>query len=173
MDFSKQKVLIAYFSKTGENWYKNGLAQLPVGNTAQMASFIQKGTGGDLFEIVPLQAYPDGYYACCDAAKIEFKKKERPAIKSSKDIGPYDVIFIGYPTWFGTLPMPLFTWIEAQSWQGKIVIPFNTSEGSGFGKGVKDLQTSCVGAEVKEGLSLRGYKVASSEQEILAWTKSI
>jgi flavodoxin len=151
MDFANKKILIAYFSKKGENWYTNGLAKLPIGNTEKMAKLIQKAVGGDLFEIVSKKEYPDGYYACCDVAKVEMKAKARPELATMKDAKSYDVIFVGYPTWWGTLPMPIFTFLDANDFHGKILIPFNTSEGSGFGHGVKDLEKECPGAILKNG----------------------
>jgi|LAHS01.1.fsa_nt_gb flavodoxin len=173
MDFANKKILIAYFSKKGENWYTNGLAKLPIGNTEKMAKLIQKAVGGDLFEIVSKKEYPDGYYACCDVAKVEMKAKARPELVTMKDTKPYDVIFVGYPTWWGTLPMPIFTFLDANDFQGKILIPFNTSEGSGFGHGVKDLEKECPGAILKNGLALAGHEVDSKEEAIQQWLKTL
>ncbi|MFA6619529.1 MAG: flavodoxin [Bacilli bacterium] len=173
MDFAGKKVLIAYFSKRGENWWIKDLQSLKVGNTEKMAVLIQKTTGGDLYPIVAKKDYPDGYYACCDAAKLELQSKVRPELVELKKVDAYDIIFIGYPTWCGTLPMPIFTFLEANNFQGKIVIPFNTSEGSGFGHGVKDLQNVCPGASIKNGLALRGHLVEESEKEIQTWLKTL
>lgn len=173
MDFSQRRVLIAYFSKTGENWYTNGLASLAVGNTKKMALLIQKACGGDLFEISAKSPYPDGYYACCDVAKKEYQTHARPELSELKSVEDYDVVFVGYPTWWGTLPMPIFTFLEANNFQGKTVIPFNTSEGSGFGRGVKDIMASCPGATFKEGLALRGHEVDDKHQEVTQWLKNL
>jgi flavodoxin len=173
MEFAGKKVLIAYFSKRGENWWIKDLQSLKVGNTEKMAAMIQKITGGDLYPIVAKKDYPDGYYACCDAAKVELKEKARPELLDLKKIEGYDIVFIGYPTWWGTLPMPIFTFLEANNFAGKIVIPFNTSEGSGFGHGVKDLMKACPGATFKEGLALRGHEVDQSEEAIEKWLKTL
>jgi flavodoxin len=173
MDFAGKKVLIAYFSKRGENWWISDLQSLKVGNTEKMAALIEKTTGGDFYQIVAKKEYPDGYYACCDAAKAELKAKARPELVELKSVAPYDIIFVGYPTWWGTLPMPIFTFLEANDFKNKIVIPFNTSEGSGFGHGVKDMEKACPGATFKEGLALRGHRVESSEEDIKAWLKAL
>jgi flavodoxin len=173
MDFANKKVLIAYFSKKGENWYTHGLATLSIGNTEKMAKLIQKVSGGDLFEVVSKTAYPDGYYACCDAAKKELKAHARPELVAQKSVADYDVIFVGYPTWWGTLPMPLFSFLEANDFHGKTVIPFNTSEGSGFGHGVKDMEKACPGALFKEGLALPGHSVDASEEAIASWLRNL
>lgn len=173
MDFAGKKVLIAYFSKRGENWWIKDLQTLKVGNTEKMAALIQKTSGGDLYPIVPKKDYPDGYYACCDAAKAELQSKARPELVELKKVDGYDIIFIGYPTWWGTLPMPIFTFLDANNFRNKIVIPFNTSEGSGFGHGVKDLQKACPGAIFKNGLALRGHLVEGSEEDIQTWLKAL
>jgi flavodoxin len=173
MDFKNKKVLIVYFSKKGENWWTKSLTSLKVGNTDAFAHLIQKQIGGDLFEVERVAEYPDGYYACCDEAKVELKAKARPAIKEHHSAAPYDVIFIGYPTWWGTLPMPLFTWIEENDLKGKTIIPFNTSEGSGFGKGVSDLKKALPESNFLEGLALRGHGVLTSEEAIQAWLNNL
>src|SRR5574344_601379 len=173
MDFTGKRILIAYFTKKGENWYTSGLASLPVGNTEKMAKLIQKQIGGDLYEISAKTPYPDGYYACCDAAKKELQAKARPELAAMKDVKDYDIIFIGYPTWWGTLPMPIFTFLEANEFKKKIVIPFNTSEGSGFGHGIKDLQKALPEATFRNGLALTGHEVDEKEEEIKQWLKTL
>ena len=173
MDFSGKKILIAYFSKRGENWWITDLQSLKIGNTEKMAALIQKAIGGDTYRIVAKKEYPDGYYACCDVAKIERKNHERPELVESKKVDGYDIVFVGYPTWWGSLPMPMFTFLEANDFAGKILIPFNTSEGSGFGRGISDLEKACPGALLKTGLSLRGHDVEQKEEEIISWLKAL
>jgi flavodoxin len=173
VEFAGKKILIAYFSKKGENWYTHGLAQLPVGNTEKMAKLIQEDCGGDLFEIARQEAYPDGYYACCDEAKKEMQAKAFPPLAKDHDVAAYDIIFVGYPIWWGTLPRPVFTFLEAHDFQGKILIPFNTSEGSGLGHGVQDISAACAGAKVTKGLALYGHEVDTSEKEIATWLKNL
>lgn len=174
MNFQKKKVLVAYFSKKGENWCKDGLAKLEKGNTEIFAETIAKLTGADLFEIVPEEAYPDGYEACCKAAKKEFNEKARPAIKNHKDAKDYEVIFVGWPCWWGTMPMPVLTWLDENGHlSGKTVIPFETNEGSGWGKGEKDIQAELPEASVLAGLAMRGHKVGESESVIKHWLENL
>ncbi len=173
MDFKNKKVLIVYFSKKGENWWTTSLASLTVGNTERFAKIIQGIAGGDLFEVVRKKEYPDGYYACCDEAKIEFHAKARPELLAHHSSEGYDVVFIGYPTWWGTLPMPLFSWIEENNLAGKILIPFNTSEGSGFGTGLKDLAKEAPNSTILQGLALKGHNVEKSEGEIETWLANL
>ena len=101
-----------------------------------------------------------------DVAKEELNAKARPAIKDDIDISKYDTIYIGWPCWWGTLPMCLFTFIEKHDWAGKTVIPFTTHEGSGFGSGLRDLKAAVQGATVTQGLSLRGTAARSSDAQI-------
>jgi Flavodoxins len=173
MDFAGKRILIVFFSKKGENWYTHGLADLSEGNTAKMAKIIQKNLGGDLFEIIRKEPYPNGYYACCDEAKKEMKTLSCPELLEMKSVKDYDVIFLGYPTWWGTLPRPLFTFLDANDFHGKTLIPFNTSEGSGFGHGVEDLKKTCPGVNLRKGLALPGHAVDGSEQEIATWLKNL
>ena len=173
MDFKNKRVLIVYFSKKGENWWTKSLTSLKVGNTDAFAHLIQKQIGGDLFEVERAKEYPDGYYACCDEAKLEVNNKARPEIKEHHSADGYDVIFIGYPTWWGTLPMPLFTWIGENDLKGKTIIPFNTSEGSGFGVGANDLKKALPNSHFLEGLALRGHDVLNSEGAIKTWLASL
>ena len=121
-----KKVLVVFFSHTGENY---GVGNITKGNTCIVAEMIAEATGGELFEIVPVQKYPETYDACVDLAKKEKSAGARPAIKSDIAVEEYDTVFIGYPNWWGDMPMPVYTFIERHDWQGKNVIPFCTHEG--------------------------------------------
>jgi len=101
-----------------------------------------------------------------DVAKEELNSKARPEIKGDIDISKYDTIYIGWPCWWGTLPMCMFTFIEKHDWTGKTVIPFTTHEGSGFGSGLSDLKAAVKGATVTKGLSIQGTNARSSDAQI-------
>lgn len=147
-----KKVLVVYFSRTGENY---GVGNIKEGNTKIVAEMIATQTKGDLFEIVPEKAYPEGYDACTEVAKAEKSGNVRPAIKGDKHVEDYDVIFIGYPIWWGDAPMPVYTFIDKHQWQGKTVIPFCTHEGSGMCNEA-EIKTACKGAEELKGLGIYG-----------------
>lgn len=147
------KVLVAFFSHTGENY---GVGVIQKGNTHIIAEMIADCTGGDLFEIVPVQEYPKEYTPCTEVAQTEKSENARPAIKADKDIADYDTIYIGYPIWWGDAPMPVYTWIEKQQWQGKTVIPFCTHEGSGLGSSPDYIGAACKGATIGRGLAIQG-----------------
>ena len=111
-------------------------------------------TGGDLFEVDTVKTYPADYYACIDEAKAELRNGDRPEVKAYADnMDEYDTIFIGYPNWWGTMPMAMFTFLEHYDLSGKKILPFCTNEGSGMGGSERDLKKICKGADVKTGLS--------------------
>lgn len=174
MSTTKQKILVAYFPRTGENY---NVGYIKKGNTRIIAEIIAKKTNGDLFEIEPAKAYPDDYDACVNQATKEREQKARPDIKTDKSIDDYDIIFIGYPIWWSDAPMPVYTWIEKHKWQGKTVIPFCTHEGSGLGDTQSYLKKSCAGAEVKKGLAITGTTAqrqpAEAEKMIADWLQKL
>ena len=152
---AQNKVLIAYFSRTGENY---AVGTITKGNTARVAEEIQKLTNGQLFEIKSDRKYSDNYKTCCDQAKEDLNKNARPKLLADvKDMSQYDTIYLGYPIWWGTMPMPVLSFIEAHGGlKGKTIIPFCTHEGSSFGSSLSDLKKACPQATIKSGLSIQG-----------------
>lgn len=164
------KVLIVYFSRADENY---NVGTIEKGNTEIIAEMIRENVGGTLFHIERTTAYPASYNACIDEAKAEQNANARPAIKADVSVEDYDVIFLGYPIWWGDLPMPMYTFIENHDWNGKIVCPFVTHEGSGLSGTVSYLRTKLSGATVKEGLAIRGATAQNSRdsarQSVVSW----
>lgn len=165
-----KKVLVVFFSHTGENY---GVGNITKGNTCIVAEMIAEATGGELFEIVPVQKYPETYDACVDLAKQEKSAGARPAIEGDIAVEEYDTVFIGYPNWWGDMPMPVYTFIERHDWQGKNVIPFCTHEGSGLSNTEKYIAEACKGATVGKGLAMRGTTAQNSREQakksVLTW----
>ena len=154
------KILIAYYSRTG--------------NTRSVANEIQKNVGGDIFEIKTNHSYPDEYQATTAQAKNEKNSKFRPPLASEvANIDSYDVIFVGYPIWWGTMPMVVFSFLEKYNFAGKTIIPFCTHGGSGLSDSVSDIKNTLPQANVLPGFSLRGSEVGKSQTEIANWLKSI
>ena len=148
------KILIAYFSRTGENYNVGVISE---GNTAKFAKEIAAQTGGDLFEIVPVNAYPSAYSEMLPIATDEKNSDARPAIRDSvQNFADYDTVFLGYPIWWGDLPMILHTFMESYDFTGKTVIPFNTHEGSGQSGTQSEIAKKLSGATVLQGLAIRG-----------------
>ena len=162
--------LVVYFSRAGENSFGGELKNIEKGNTEVIAEYIQEFTGAELFKVEPAVEYPADYMKCIDVAKKEQQSDARPEIKEAlNDISGYDRIFIGFPNWWGTLPMPMFTQLEQLDFAGKTVKPFVTHEGSGFGSAEKDIKKICNGAEVKRGLSIPGAEVYDAKGMVRSW----
>lgn len=155
---SKPKVLVAYFSWSG--------------NTRTVANQISEFMGGDMFEIKPQTPYSSNYRECVDFAKVEKQQNARPAIVGKVDnIGQYDIIFVGYPNWWATLPMPVFTFMESYDFKGKILIPFVTHGGGGAQQCFTDFTKLTSKYETKKGLLLNGSSVGSAKPQVQKWLK--
>lgn len=164
--------LIIYFSRAGENYFGGELKNIEKGNTEVIAEYIKDLTSADLFKVEPANEYPLDYMECIDVAQKEQENDARPEIKEAlTDIGEYDVIYIGFPNWWGTLPMPMWTQLEQLDFEGKTVKPFVTHEGSGFGSAERDLKKLCEGADIKKGLSIPGANVYDAKDIVARWVK--
>ena len=162
--------LVIYFSRNGENYFGGELKNIEKGNTEVISEYIKEICDADLFKVEAANDYPDDYMKCIDVAKKEQQSDARPEIKETiSDISKYDTIFIGFPNWWGTLPMPMFTQLEQLDFTGKIIKPFVTHEGSGFGSSLNDLKKLCNGAEIKKGLSIPGANVYDSKNIVKSW----
>ena len=166
------KNLIVYYSRKGQNYWNGSIKNLAKGNTEIVAEFIQKAVGGDLLEIETVKRYSDDYYACIDEAQKELRANARPELKSYlESLDDYDNIFVGYPNWWGTMPMAVFTFLEHYDLSGKKIIPFCTNEGSGMGSSERDLKKICPGAEILKGLSIHGAESANGEKQVSDWAR--
>ena len=162
--------LVIYFSRNGENYFGGELKNIEKGNTEVIAEYIQELDGADLFKVETVIPYPDDYMECIDVAKKEQLVAGRPKLKEYLDnIDQYDTIYVGFPNWWGTLPMAMFTQLEKLDFTGKIVKPFVTHEGSGFGSSQKDLKKLCEGALIKKGLSIPGANVYGAKDAVKSW----
>ena len=162
--------IVIYFSRSGENYFGGVLKNIEKGNTEVIAEYIQELDNADLFKVEPADEYPDDYMKCIDVAKKEQKDDARPEIKETlASIDEYDTVYIGFPNWWGTMPMPMFTQLEQLNFAGKTVKPFVTHEGSGFGSSQKDLKKLCEGALIKKGLSIPGANVYDAKDAVKTW----
>lgn len=147
------KSLVVYFSHTGENY---AVGKITEGNTAIVAKMIAAKTGSDTFEIIPEKDYPASYKSCTDVAKTEQKQNARPAYKGDVDTSGYDTIYLGYPIWWGDMPMVVYTFLEKHDLGGKTILPFCTHEGSGVSGTDGKIKRLCKNASVKSALAVRG-----------------
>ena len=166
---SKKKSLIAYYSRRGQNYAGGSIVNLPVGNTEVIAKKIQELVGGDLFQIDTVNQYPIDYMETTRVAQRELDADARPELTNVVDnMDEYEVIYLGYPNWWGTMPMAVFTFLESYNFSRKTIIPFCTHEGSGMG-GSRDIQLLCPKAKVLSGLAIRGSGVSHAGKEVLGW----
>lgn len=163
-------ILIAYFSHPGQNYVNGDIVDLAVGNTEVAAKKLAAITGGRLFRIEQAQTYPQDYHELTEVAKKELRAGARPALKSAPpDMAGVDLLLLGYPNWWGTMPMPVWSFLQALDTSGKKIAPFCTNEGSGMGRSEKDLRALCPGAVILPGLPLIGHKVAGSDEALRTW----
>ncbi|MDD3260398.1 MAG: flavodoxin [Oscillospiraceae bacterium] len=163
--------LVVYFSHTGKNYVNGSITELKKGNTAVAAEMIAAITGADLFEIEPAREYPFHYQDCTAAAQKELQTGARPKLAKTIDTGRYDVLYLGYPNWWGTMPMPILTFLEGQDLSGKVILPFCTNEGSGMGNSERDLKKACPKSTLQKGLAIRGSQVTAAKSAIEKWIK--
>ena len=167
-------ILVAYFSRAGQNYGHGGVIDLPKGNTEILAEAIAADLGAPLFQIDTVEPYPVDYYATTDQAKRELREKARPAIKGPlPGMAGVDAIVLGYPNWWGTVPMAVKTFLDALDLEGVTIAPLCTNEGSGLGGSVGDLRRSYPAARVVDGLSITGTSAASSTGTAITWAKRV
>lgn len=164
--------LIVYFSRRGENYVSGQLKKLSVGNTEVAAEMIQQLTQAELFRLEPVQAYSDDYNDCIAEAQADQRRDARPELKRyPESLNNYETIYLGYPNYWGTMPMCVFTFLERFDFTGKTILPFCTHEGSGMGRSETDVKRLCPGATIKKGLALHGGSVKSAKADIEKWLK--
>ena len=150
---TNEKILVVYYSRTGEEY---GLGNITKGNTAIIAELIAQKVSGDLFEIKPVTPYPDDYEECKKVASREKASKARPPFVGDIDISGYDIIFCGYPIWYGDAPQVVYTFLEGHDFGGKKIVPFCTHGGSGLSSTDQNIMLTCPTAQILQGFAIRG-----------------
>lgn len=164
--------LIVYFSRAGENYFSGALRSVPVGNTQRAAELLSGLTGADLFPLEPVQPYADSYNECIAQAQDDLRRDARPElVRWPEDLDRYDTIYLGYPIYWGTIPMPVATFLERSDLSGKTIRPFCTHEGSGLARSVADIRRLCPDATVGTGLAIQGGRVSQAGQALKAWAE--
>ena len=162
--------LVAFYSRADENYFGGTMKYISVGNTEKAAKKIAELTGAELFKIEQTVPYAADYYTCIDQAKKDLQVKARPELVSLPEtLDGYDEIYLGYPNYWGTMPMAVYTFLEAFDFTGKKIRPFCTHEGSGLSGTERDIKKAAKGAEVTKGLAINGSAVDSAEQKISDW----
>lgn len=156
----ENRVLVAYFSKTG--------------NTEILAKEIAAETGGTLARIRATQPYPADKKANMERTKAEYENGARPAIECDVlDVSDYDVIFVGYPLWCAKAPAPIFTFLESHDLSGKKIVPFVTYGGSPFARGTEDIRLLAPEAEVSRPIAVRASRVSSCGKAVRAAARKL
>ena len=149
-----KSVLVVYFSHTG--------------TTKGVSEYLHELVGGDLIEIEPVNPYPEGYSDALDPAKQEQRENARPEIANAiEHFDSYEVIYLGYPIWWGTTPMIINTLLESYDFSGKTVVPYATSGGTGIGQSISDIKSEIPDADVKDGLLVK------SNDDIIPWLQGM
>ncbi len=164
---SSNKSIVVYFSRTGEQY---GVGVIEKGNTAIVADMIAEQTGADSFEILPKNDnYPMTYKELTDIAKEEQNQNARPKIKDTvQNFEQYDTVYLGYPIWWGDLPMICYTFLESYDFSGKTIIPFCTHAGSGNAGTQSKIQSAVPSATVKEVLAITGTDTQNNPDSVKA-----
>ncbi len=164
--------LVVFYSRADENYFGGSLKTIRIGNTEKVAHIIEGLSGAKLFKIEQKIPYSKDYNTCIAQAKKDKQANERPELLHlPEDLNDYDEIFLGYPNYWGTMPMAVYTFLESYDFNGKVIHPFCTHEGSGLSHTEGDIQKSTKGAIVTKGLAIKGSTVDSSKNRIEKWIR--
>lgn len=182
---SSSNMLVAYFSYAENAELADGVdasasASIQMlngeltGNTGIVAHMIADTTDADIFSIRTVKKYPSSYDATIDLGQEERNADARPELATPVDnLDNYDVIFLGYPNWWGDMPMAMYTFLEEVDFSGKTVVPFVTSGGSGFSSTIRTIENMEQGATIQEGLSLRDSSATGAQEQITEWLSGL
>jgi flavodoxin len=166
------KILVAYFSRAGENYYYGGRIDLKVGNTEVLAGLISKRIRCEVYRIQSADPYPDDYEETVRRNVREQEADVRPAIAGPlASINRYDTILLGSPIWNLRAPMIMSSFVGKFDFTGKAIHPFTTCAMSGLGTTVRDYAASCPGATIGEGLAVRGEQVNDPGPAVDSWLR--
>ena len=166
------KTLIAFFSRADENYFGGSMRYVDVGNTEIAVGKIRELIDADVFRIEMKTPYSRDYMTCISEAKRDLQQKARPALVAlPESIDAYDTIILAYPNYWGTMPMAVYTFLDAFDFTGKTILPLCTNEGSGMGGSEREISKACPGALLKRGLPITGSSVNGSKPQIEKWLR--
>jgi flavodoxin len=167
-------VVLAYFSRAGENYHYGGRRRLTVGNTQVVANMISRLIGCAVHRIEAADPYPDNYDATVERNVREQDADARPGIANPlTSIERYDTVLLGSPIWNIRAPMIMTSFVESLNFTGKTIHPFTTHAMSGLGTTERDYAASCPGATLREGLAIRGEEAADAGPAVESWLRRI
>lgn len=163
-------ILVVFYSRADENYINGEYTYIAEGNTEKAAKFIAKVVNADIFRIEQKIPYAPDYKTCVEQAKKDKESDARPELVSVPDnLDKYDEIFIGYPIYFGTMPMAMYTFLEACDLSGKTIHPFCTHEGSNLSSTVNEIRNIVKNAIVTSGYAIVGSKFLSERYNLIRW----
>ncbi|MBR0136200.1 MAG: flavodoxin [Clostridia bacterium] len=166
------KILVAFFSRNDENYVGYNKKFIEVGHTEVAANKIRELVDADLFKITMKKPYSEKYDVCMAESRADLDADARPELVSMPvSIDRYDTIILAYPNYWGTMPMAVFTFLEAFDFSGKTILPLCTNEGSDMGKSEEHIKKLCPGAKLGTGLPLCGSGVEASKPFIENWLR--
>lgn len=166
-------ILIAYFSRRDENYVGISKEILKVGNTEVAVNMIKELVEADTFEIAMKKPYSKDYEICMQESRADLNANARPELISTpQNIDACSTVILAYPNYWDTMPMAVFTFLEAFDFTGKKILPLCTNEGGDLGHSEQDIVKACPGAEVRPGLSLAGCGVKNAKPFIERWLKA-
>ena len=166
------RILLAYFSRAGENYWYGGQRNLAVGNTEVLARIISARLDCDVHRIQAADRYPADYEETVERNVREQQADARPAIANPlRSIDEYDAILLASPIWNVRAPMIMTTFVEDHGFSDKTVHPVTTHAMSGLGTTPDDYARSCRGARIGTGLAVRGGQVRSAAPAVTAWLR--
>lgn len=162
--------LVIYYSRADENYFSGQYRYITEGNTEKIAKMISLATEASLFKIEQKNPYSADYHTCIQQAQADLRKKARPdLVKVPDNLGIYDEIYLGYPNYWGDMPMAVYTLLEKFDWNGKTIHPFCTHEGSGLSDTEQKIAQICKGATVTKGLAIQGSAVDYAKATVEDW----
>ena len=162
--------LVVFYSRADENYFSGSRRYISTGNTEKVANMIAEIAGADLFKIEQKVPYAADYDTCISQAKKDLQAKARPELVSMPDsLKDYDEIYLGYPNYWGDMPMAVYTFLENFDWNGKVIHPFCTHEGSGLSGTEGRIRNVCKGATVTSGLAIQGGSVDHARSNVEKW----
>lgn len=157
---SRPRILIAYFSLTG--------------NTRLIAHDIQNMVGGDLFAIETVRQYGPDFDTAVEQAREELRNHARPELQAKvANMRDYDIVFVGFPNWVGTMPMAMFTFLEQHDFSGKTIVPFCTHGTSGISDTISDLKKLNLQATIQEHIAIYRNDVRDAEATVREWLRGL
>ena len=181
---SDGKILIAYFT-WADNTHVDDPSSVDVdastsasvlapGNTEKVVHFIQEQVGGDMFSIIVDEPYSSDYDECLDRASDELAQQTRPTIVDTvKNMDEYDVIFLGYPNWWSSCPMAIFSFIESYDLSNKTIIPFCAHGTGGLGRSIEDLQDALPHSTLLDAFGVYRPDTDSCQDDVNQWLSDI